>query len=174
MDSGAGDLELEDLDENADARTVVTAHMRTTPSLCTAPALATGAMQAPATVPEKKRPRASKKAPSVGEQILEAEQEDDLGQGSEISGADDLPDWVAKDDALKKVCLKLGKVYKCLAALQPEEILVQRKPIGHQVTGVGCWQKRDPGVLKNVSQVQLFLFKIIRLSEALMTQDWGT
>ena len=92
-----------------------------------APTVGTGSLVG-AVQPKKKAPRAKRS------------QEDDDDDIYQTEVASSRPDWMAKDERMSKVADSLGKVYKCMFGLNPVENLTNRKPVGHQLTGVGGFQ----------------------------------
>lgn len=122
-------------DENVDVddgQSLATAKMRIAPSLASAPSLAGGSLAN--ILPEK--PKKVRKVQRFEDQVADLEQ--DTGEEIEVEVGGELPDWVERDETLRKVVLKLGKIYPCFSSMSPQQNFELRKPIGHQLTGVGA------------------------------------
>ena len=62
----------------------------------------------------------------------------DAAMATEVQETDDShPDWLKEDIALKSVVTKLGRFYRCFRNMNPEQNIINRKPAGHQIKGVG-------------------------------------
>ena len=137
MDAEEGEEESEVVsDENIDVddgQSLATAKMRIAPSLASAPSLAGGSLAN--IIPEK--PKKARKVQRFEEQVAELEQDTGEDLEAEVDGGE-LPDWVERDETLKKIVTKLGKIHRCFHSMSPEQNFQLRKPVGHQLTGVGA------------------------------------